>query len=464
MAAAASSAGDIFATALVSFFRPLFEPVDEALSRLLVPSRSAYPHLKSSLLLRRSRLSSPSSPSSSSSSPASSSPAETSPREPQQQPPHHHHTHPPSRESSNDNDDDGPPSLSLPPAAVVVAAVLLNHVRRVLVPWLGQFVWRHPIEAMKLARSSPCYLLEGSVGEGFDWAAVLGWGLRVRVLGAVREVLMRRMRRVGGLRSRRRGEKAGDAVEEKSGGVVASGGHDEGRAGEGTGFGETHHHGGSRDGMPAGAMVVVEQGSRADEMLFDVCRIVYLATSMAILEGAYAESCWAAAHIYALVRTTTPPPRLLPSPLLALIPTGLLLPLNTADAAAARAYVLDALASHRLASIFQACLLAHWAVATLLPTTAWVVVAAVRGALRGSGGDVYTPAAAYALWAGTALLVRKSNKYFIVLEMSEMLVTFGWLALGLGVLAVWTVEVLAARRERKEGADERAAWSQGARY
>jgi len=387
---AAASAADILATTLISLFRPLFTPVDEALSRLLVPSRSAYPSLKSSLLLK------PASPAASPVASPQQQKGSPSPKQQQQQ------GSSPRRPSRN-------ASLSLPPMAVIIAAVLLNHIRRVLVPWLGQFVWRHPIEAMKLARSSPCYLLEQSAGEGFAWGAVLAWGLRVRLLSAVREVLLRKMR--DGPRSVK------DSGNEKRRDAVSGVGDANGRAGEGSGLDKKDV--GPRDGEADGRALGM---SSADDMLLDACRIVYLATSIALLEGAYAESCWAAAHIYALLRTTTT------------LLSGTLDP-------SARSYVFNALSSHWSAAVFQACLIANWIAVTLLPTAAWVV----RGAL--ARADVYTPAGAYALWAGTALLVRKSNKYFIVLEMSEMLVTFGWAALGMGVLTVWAVEEFAARRE-----------------
>ncbi|KAJ6440705.1 hypothetical protein O9K51_06495 [Purpureocillium lavendulum] len=387
--AVASAAASILTTAVVSFFRPLFNPVDESLGRLVAPSREDFQCLKSSLLLK-APYSPPPSP-----SPSPKPQQQLDQRQRQQQ-----------RQKEDEPQQRAPrrrQALALPTVAVVLAAVLLNHIRRVLAPWLGQFVWRHPFETMKLARSSPCYMLEASVAAADDdgqpsswWWAVVRWGLQVRLLSALREVLMRKMR--------------ASAAAEHHGSRAA-----------------TTTTGVDDDGDTASAAAAGE-GSALDDVLFDACRIVYLATSIALLEGAYAETCWAVAHIYALLRTTT-----------SLLPGD-----SVMDAATSRAFVLnDVLAAHWPRAVFQACLLAQWAARTLLPTTAWM---AARAAAR---VDVYTPAAAYALWAGTALLVRKSNKYFMLLEMSGMLVTFGWMALGLGVVAVWKAEQLAARWERR---------------
>jgi amino acid permease len=54
------------------------------------------------------------------------------------------------------------------------------------------------------------------------------------------------------------------------------------------------------------------------------------------------------------------------------------------------------------------------------------------------------------LWGGTAYLVRYSNKYFILLELSDMLVTFGWMVLGVALVVWLKLEHDVPRRATKE--------------
>ena len=57
--------------------------------------------------------------------------------------------------------------------ACLVLAVLLNHVRRVLVPWLGGFLDLEIVAGMKAARSVPHYFVQQSLG--FEWQRLLSW-------------------------------------------------------------------------------------------------------------------------------------------------------------------------------------------------------------------------------------------------------------------------------------------------
>jgi hypothetical protein len=51
------------------------------------------------------------------------------------------------------------------------------------------------------------------------------------------------------------------------------------------------------------------------------------------------------------------------------------------------------------------------------------------------------------IWYGTWYLVRYSNKYFILLELSDMLVTFGWMGVGLlGVVMLLKKDANSKRR------------------
>ncbi|KFA48214.1 hypothetical protein S40293_11180 [Stachybotrys chartarum IBT 40293] len=78
-------------------------------------------------------------------------------------------------------------------AGYIVAAVLVNHIRRVLAPWFGQFVWRHALEYMKLARSSPHYHLDISLD--YEWRGVLYFVAQQYALSLTRRVLTEKLAR-----------------------------------------------------------------------------------------------------------------------------------------------------------------------------------------------------------------------------------------------------------------------------
>lgn len=71
--------------------------------------------------------------------------------------------------------------------ACLVLAVLLNHVRRVLVPWLGGFLDLEIVAGMKTARSVPHYFVQQSLG--FEWQRLLFWLGLSYVLHLAREPL-----------------------------------------------------------------------------------------------------------------------------------------------------------------------------------------------------------------------------------------------------------------------------------
>ncbi|KAM0745045.1 hypothetical protein ACQRIT_000429 [Beauveria bassiana] len=74
-------------------------------------------------------------------------------------------------------------------AGLVVAAVLGNHVRRVLAPWLGQFLWWHPVQAMRLARGTPHLFIEQQVLAATDAATLGFWALQTIALAATKALL-----------------------------------------------------------------------------------------------------------------------------------------------------------------------------------------------------------------------------------------------------------------------------------
>ncbi|OAA63171.1 hypothetical protein ISF_05047 [Cordyceps fumosorosea ARSEF 2679] len=160
------------------------------------------------------------------------------------------------------------------------------------------------------------------------------------------------------------------------------------------------------------------RASRTTTCLADACRIAYLTLCLMRVEYAYAEACWAASWIYAgahILLRGTPAERQFTHRLLFLPGSS------------------DVTSS-----------LAHWCglalIADLLLWWSWRVL--VLPARRHPGGLVGValsglPVAVGLIGAATAHVVRYANKYFIWLEMSEMLLTWAWLALGLALVVVW---------------------------
>lgn len=139
-----------------------------------------------------------------------------------------------------------------------------------------------------------------------------------------------------------------------------------------------------------------DDGRRARALL---CA-AYLAFCVAHAEKLYAETCWAAAHLYA-------------------------------SAAAVRGggggFLADLVRARWACVGFQVVLLGDWLRGRFVPS----VRRAVGGAARGELGAVVAHGV---VWGGTAHLVRYSNRYFVLLELSDMLVTFGWMVLGVVVV------------------------------
>lgn len=222
---------------------------------------------------------------------------------------------------------------------LVLCAVLINHIRRVLVPSLGQFLWWHALETMKLARSSPHHLLVGKTLR-FSWHEVCVWSMHNQAFRLLRSQS-----------SRRTSE--------------------------------------NQQQMPA--------------------VVLFAAMSLALLEHAYVETCWAGAQLYALAQVF---------------------------ASDERRVLVDGVLGGPgwLRVVFVLGLLARWA---------WYSVPV----LVMKGGVLLQ----MLVWGTTAHLVRYSNKYFILLELSDMLVTFGWMALGLITVVAWKLEDVWGRGRMEAG-------------
>ncbi|RDA90780.1 hypothetical protein CP533_3621 [Ophiocordyceps camponoti-saundersi (nom. inval.)] len=136
----------------------------------------------------------------------------------------------------------------------------------------------------------------------------------------------------------------------------------------------------------------------------DAHRLLLLLASLTLAESRYAETCWAVALVASTGR--------------------LLLFGDRLERDFARRLVGD----HPARAALLACLVLRWLRAVALPHVAWLV--ATLRSLR-----VMLPTVACCVGAGTVHLVRYSNRYFLVIEMSDMLVTWAWFVT-LGALAV----------------------------
>ncbi|KAK3196538.1 hypothetical protein K4F52_000420 [Lecanicillium sp. MT-2017a] len=239
--------------------------------------------------------------------------------------------------------------------SLMLAAVLVNHIRRILVPWLGQFLWWHPVEAMKMAKGSPHYFLLLQLR--LDNAALGRWLLQMAALALCRRELRR---------------------------YLASGQHRRRRA----------------------------------AVAMDACCILHLALCLADLEAAYAESCWAGAWLYA---------------------TGYIW---LRGSSAQRSFALKLLWEPWEEGEATAqkgrgmTTLAMVVVGLLLLRAGWRTTRPFR--TRGLGVAVSALAVFWGLLgAGTVHVVRYSNKYFIWLEMTDMLLTWLWMGLAVGVVVSW---------------------------
>ncbi|EXV04594.1 hypothetical protein X797_002275 [Metarhizium robertsii] len=253
----------------------------------------------------------------------------------------------------------------------VLAATLANHVRRVLVPWLGQFIWWHAIENMKLARSSPHYFVEESLS--FTWSEVLFW-VCCTVIGCF--VLT-------GIQN----------------GLVSEEG--------------TSSHQKDTSSTPLLAL----DGER--EVALGIHDMLCMAMSLTLMEGYYTQACFSAAYMYALSR------------------------LVVYGGAVERAFLWSCISERWLHAVFQCGLVLYWAYVHFLPTAR--SIARATGAGKPAMGMVHG-----IIWGGTAYLVRYSNKYFLFLELSDMLVTLGWMALGLVTVLLLKLETVLGWRDAKE--------------
>ncbi|KAJ6783826.1 hypothetical protein PWT90_10910 [Aphanocladium album] len=282
-------------------------------------------------------------------------------------------------------------------AGLVVAAVLVNHIRRVLAPWLGQFLWWHPVQVMKLARGTPHYFVEDQLLAATDGAALALWLLQTGALAATRALLRHRLLTTT---------------------TAAADLQSRGRRGKGDG-GSGGASGGGTESKVAAAAAGRRTTASLSACFTDCGRISYLALCLMQVEYAYAEACWAASwthaatHVY--FRGTTAEKQFVHR-------------LFAGDWHLARPQLGEDATMHWRGMMFIASLLAWWAWRIIQPLRRHGVVGVALSGLPILGGFI---------GAGTAHIIRYSNKYFIWLEISEMLLTWVWLLLGVTLVAAW---------------------------
>jgi hypothetical protein len=234
-------------------------------------------------------------------------------------------------------------------AGRVLVGVLMNHVRRILAPWLGQFFWYQAVQDLKLARSSPHYLLLRTLS--WAWTDMALWVLWACAIPLARRALEARIQRL----------------------VYAGAGADEAR-----------------------------RGGRG--RLADVLTATYVAAALTRVEHAYARACWTGGQVYACWQ------------------------LLNGDAAG-RLFLAGLCREHWARMLVQLGFVLHWWLCRVAPLVE-------RGLLRRSGRRLASVPAYGAVGAATAYVVRYSNRYFVLLEVSDMLVTFAWALWGVGLIAV----------------------------
>ncbi|OAA51208.1 hypothetical protein BBO_01155 [Beauveria brongniartii RCEF 3172] len=312
-------------------------------------------------------------------------------------------------------------------AGLVVAAVLGNHVRRVLAPWLGQFLWWHPVQAMRLARGTPHFFIEQQVlqsssaaAAATDDAATLGfWALQTIALAATKALLRHRL--------------LADATITTTTTITTSATgltNPKSRGGKGVAGGGRSSSSSSSSSSTGPRAAAMRATTSSMACLTDCYRIIYLTLCIMHVEYAYAEACWAASWIHAATHV------------------------------ALRGTTAEKLFTHRLLTGHHhhhhhhhdqqpartesdgGAMAAHWRGLSLIAgLLAWWSWRHVLRPLRRHGVVVWAfsglPVLGGLIGAGTAHIIKYSNKYFIWLEMSEMLLTWAWLLLGLALVAAW---------------------------
>ncbi|KAM3547001.1 hypothetical protein ARSEF1564_000042 [Beauveria bassiana] len=309
-------------------------------------------------------------------------------------------------------------------AGLVVAAVLGNHVRRVLAPWLGQFLWWHPVQAMRLARGTPHFFIEQQVLAATDAATLGFWALQTIALAATKALLRHRL-----LADATTTTTTTTITASATGLTKPKSQRGKGFAGGGGGGGGRSSSSSSSSSSSAGPRAAAMRDTTSSmACLTDCYRIIYLTLCIMHVEYAYAEACWAASWIHAATHVAlrgTTAEQLFTYRLL----TGHHHHHHHHDQQLARTESDQGGMAHWRGVSLIAGLLVWWLWRHLVrPLRRHGVVAWAFSGLPVLGGLI---------GAATAHIIKYSNKYFIWLEMSEMLLTWAWLLLGLALVAVW---------------------------
>ncbi|KAG6204188.1 hypothetical protein E4U35_003588 [Claviceps purpurea] len=244
--------------------------------------------------------------------------------------------------------------LSAASPTVILSAIIVNHIRRLLVPFLGHFIFPHAVATMKLARSSPHLLLQKICC--FSWTSLCIWLLGTYALHMARQAFLLRALSHEPEHAPRSSESPQKRRKQSKGRVL--------------------------------------------------CRVAYLVLEMTHVETVYVETCWAASYLYALLCSGT---------------------LGVAI-----------LAKGWPCSVVPLALLGNWTRLRLMPFVRDTRHAALLGDADKRGEWASRALVHGLVWGATVQMVRFSNRLFLVLELSDMFVTWGWMMLGLaGWLMGW---------------------------
>lgn len=228
-------------------------------------------------------------------------------------------------------------------AACIIFAVCIHQIRRVLIPWYGQFLFDPAFSGLKFAKSSPHFYFEAQIlSQPLDWPGACCFAIQPH------PILVSQLHRM------------------------------------------------------------TKSYVRLTILGADLRAFILLIVRLAQMEYAFTQTAWAFAQVYALVRVLT-----------------------SKDAKTIY-FIYQIVQDNWGKSIIQALLVVYVFQSCIIP------------AARQPSAVLYATT-----WAGVAYLVKYSNKYFVLVEMSDVFITYALMIGGLGLLAIVDLADHEVRESRK---------------